>query len=171
MTIQLASPDAVAPSETEEVDPFHAAQQLLEDWETYEAAMLLQDHFGPIHAADLTIRLGLQHETVQWRGGDDWKPTKATPRNHLASVVPGVELQDAWGVLRAAGQAAVTALAMIGQKPGEEGDAAYSRIIKVSARTQSFQIPGSIGVSWKPEAEDTIWRPSIRRARTTGNGA
>ena len=170
MTIQFASPDAVAPPETEEVDPFHAAQQLLEDWETYEAAILLQGHFGRIPAADLYIRLCLQHETVQWRGGDDWRPTRATPRNYLASVVPSVELQDAWSVLRAAGQAAVTALAMTGQKPGEEGEAAYSRITKVSTRTRSFQIPGSIGVSWKPGADDTIWRPSIRRARTTGNG-
>ena len=170
MTIQLTSPYAVAPLETEEVDPFHAAQQLLEDWETYEAAILLQDHFGPIPAADLHIRLCLQHETVQWRPGDIWVPARATHRNYLASAIPGVELQDAWGVLRAAGQAALTALAMTGQKPGEEGESAYSRIIKVSARTQSFQIPGSIGVSWKPGADDTIWRPSIRRARTTGNG-
>lgn len=169
MTIQLTSPDAVAPQEIEEVDPFHASQQLLEDWETYEAAALLHGHFGPIQKTDLDIRLCLQHESVQWRPGDIWRHAKATHRNYLASAVPGVELQDAWNMLRAAGQAAVTALAMTGQKPGEEGDVAYSRITKVSARTWSFPIPGSIGVSWEPGTDDTIWCADIRRGGATGN--
>lgn len=138
------------------------AKELVREECFAEAVDLLEADLGrTIPPADIEVTVHFRYKVDVWRGTDDLRETQITLFWKLSSRIKGVYLADAWWLLRAFAETAKIVMEGAVGDPAHKGR--HLRYDKISARTRSFDLPGSIGYSWQCDTD--IWTPDIKRGR------